>query len=75
MSMPAWAICRYEFLLAEYNRRSDAYGGSIANRVRLVRELIDVTREATGGRAAVALRISLEELRKRPGTHAETRGA
>ena len=62
----------HAFLLAEYNRRSDAYGGSMANRVRLVRELIDVTREATGGRAAVALRISLEELRKRPGTHAET---
>ena len=62
----------HEFLLAEYNRRSDAYGGPMANRVRLVRELIDVTREATGGRAAVALRISLEELRKRPGRHAET---
>jgi dimethylamine/trimethylamine dehydrogenase len=62
----------HEFLLAEYNRRNDAYGGPMANRVRLVRELIDVTREATGGRAAVALRISLEALRQRPGTHAET---
>jgi dimethylamine/trimethylamine dehydrogenase len=62
----------HEFLLAEYNRRTDAYGGAMSNRVRLVRELIDATREATSGRAAVALRISLEELRKRPGMHAET---
>ena len=36
----------YEFLLPEYNRRTDAYGGSIENRVRLVRELLDVTRDA-----------------------------
>ncbi|HTV53122.1 MAG TPA: FAD-dependent oxidoreductase [Steroidobacteraceae bacterium] len=56
----------YEFLLPEWNQRTDAYGGSVANRVRIVRELIDATREATGGRCAVALRISLEELRGRP---------
>jgi dimethylamine/trimethylamine dehydrogenase len=62
----------YEFLLPEYNRRTDAYGGSIENRVRLVRQLIEVTREAVGGNAAVALRISLEELRGRPGRHAES---
>ena len=62
----------YEFLLPEYNRRTDAYGGSIENRVRLVRQLIEVTREAAGGNAAVALRISLEELRGRPGRHGES---
>jgi len=28
----------YEFLLPEYNHRTDAYGGSIENRVRLVRD-------------------------------------
>jgi dimethylamine/trimethylamine dehydrogenase len=56
----------YEFLLPEWNRRSDAYGGSVANRVRLVRELLEVTHEAVGGTCAVALRISLEELRARP---------
>ena len=60
----------YEFLLPEYNRRTDAYGGSIANRVRLVRELLDVTRDAVGEHCGVALRISLEELRGRPGTDA-----
>jgi dimethylamine/trimethylamine dehydrogenase len=62
----------YEFLLPEYNQRTDAYGGSIANRVRLVRELVEVTREAVGTTCAVALRISLEELRGRPGVHAES---
>ena len=62
----------YEFLIPEYNRREDAYGGSIANRCRIVRELIEVTKEAVGGACAVALRISLEELRRRPGAHAES---
>ena len=60
----------YEFLLPEYNHRADAYGGPIENRVRLVRELLNVTLEAVGDRCAVALRISLEELRGRPGTTA-----
>jgi dimethylamine/trimethylamine dehydrogenase len=57
----------YEFLLPEYNHRTDGYGGSIANRVRLVRELLEVTRDAVGDRCGVALRISLEELRGKPG--------
>jgi dimethylamine/trimethylamine dehydrogenase len=60
----------YEFLLPEYNHRTDAYGGSIENRVRLVRELLEVTRDAVGRRCAVALRISLEELRGKPGLSA-----
>jgi len=60
----------YEFLLPEYNHRTDAYGGSIQNRVRLVRELLEVTRDAVGDKCAVALRISLEELRGKPGTDA-----
>src|SRR6201996_2836986 len=62
----------YEFLLPDYNQRTDEYGGSVETRVRLVRELIEATQEAVGGKCAVALRISLEELRKRPGTHAES---
>ncbi len=60
----------YEFLLPEYNHRTDAYGGTIENRVRLVRELLDVTRDAVGHHCAVALRISLEELRAKPGRSA-----
>jgi dimethylamine/trimethylamine dehydrogenase len=60
----------YEFLLPEWNLRTDEYGGSVANRVRLVRELIDVTKDAVGDSCAVALRISLEELRTRPSERA-----
>ena len=52
-----------QFLLPEWNQRTDAYGGSVANRVRLVRELLEVTKDAVGESCAVALRISLEELR------------
>jgi dimethylamine/trimethylamine dehydrogenase len=53
----------YEFLLEEYNQRTDAYGGSVENRVRFVRELVEATKEAVGDRCGIALRISLEELR------------
>ena len=56
----------YQFLLSDYNHRTDAYGGSVAKRVRLVTELLDAVREATHGRCAVALRISMQELRARP---------
>jgi dimethylamine/trimethylamine dehydrogenase len=62
----------YEFLLPEYNHRTDGYGGCIENRVRLVRELIEVTRDAVGDKCGVALRISLEELRGKPGRNAES---
>ena len=55
----------YEFLLSEWNQRTDAYGGSVRNRVRIVRELLEATHEAVAGKCAVALRISLEELRTR----------
>ncbi|MCB2094998.1 MAG: FAD-dependent oxidoreductase [Rhodobacteraceae bacterium] len=64
----------YQFLLSDYNKRTDAYGGSVANRVRLVAELIDAVREATHGRCAVALRISMQELRARHSEVAESEG-
>jgi dimethylamine/trimethylamine dehydrogenase len=60
----------YQFLLPEWNGRGDAYGGSLRNRARFVREMLEVTREAVAGQCAVALRISLEELRARPSEHA-----
>ncbi|APE43227.1 NADH:flavin oxidoreductase [Sulfitobacter alexandrii] len=48
-----------QFLDARTNTRTDAYGGPLENRVRLVRELIEDTREALSGRAAVACRFSV----------------
>jgi dimethylamine/trimethylamine dehydrogenase len=60
----------YEFLLPEWNQRTDEYGGSMVNRVRIVRELLEVTKDAVGDTCGVALRISLEELRSRPSDRA-----
>jgi dimethylamine/trimethylamine dehydrogenase len=47
-----------EFLSRALNGRSDEYGGSLENRARLMRELIEETREAVGDRCAVAVRFS-----------------
>src|SRR3984885_153248 len=52
----------YEFLLPEWNRRTDAYGGSVRNRVRIVRELLEATHAAVAGRGAVALLSDLPAL-------------
>ena len=49
------------FLSAKTNTRSDEYGGSLENRVRLVRELIEETKDAVGDRCAVAVRFSADE--------------
>src|SRR5258708_32602719 len=50
------------FLSRRHNRRSDEYGGSLENRCRLLRELIEDTKEAVGDTCAVALRIAVDEL-------------
>ncbi len=62
----------YQYLMEEYNRRTDAYGGSVENRVRFVRELIESTKEAVGDSCGVALRISMEELRAKPSDNYES---
>jgi dimethylamine/trimethylamine dehydrogenase len=49
------------FLQARKNDRTDEYGGILANRVRLLRELIEDTRDAVGDRCAVAVRFGCEE--------------
>jgi dimethylamine/trimethylamine dehydrogenase len=49
------------FLNPRVNTRSDEYGGSLENRVRLVRELIEETKDAVGDRCAVAVRFSADE--------------
>lgn len=48
------------FLSREWNRRSDEYGGSLENRLRLVREMIEDTKAAVGDRCAVAVRFSAD---------------
>ena len=45
------------FLSAQTNNRTDEYGGSLRNRVRLVQELIEETKEAVGDTCAIAVRF------------------
>ncbi|MGB0508164.1 MAG: hypothetical protein ACPGGK_18410 [Pikeienuella sp.] len=50
------------FMLARHNHRTDAYGGSFENRLRLFREVIEDTKEAVGDTCAVAVRLAVDEL-------------
>jgi len=50
------------FLSPRANHRDDAYGGTLANRARLLREVLEDTREECDGRAAVACRLAIDEL-------------
>jgi len=52
----------HHFLSPRFNQRTDEYGGSTANRMRLLREILEDTREACDGQAAVACRITIDEL-------------
>src|SRR5271166_5301688 len=47
-----------EFLSRSLNGRTDEYGGSLENRMRLMRELLEETRSAVGDRCAVAVRFA-----------------
>lgn len=49
------------FLNPTRNTRSDEYGGTLENRTRLIRELIEETKEAIGDRCAVAVRFAADE--------------
>jgi dimethylamine/trimethylamine dehydrogenase len=52
-----------QFLLSRRtNQRTDEYGGSLKNRVRFLRELIDDTKEAVGDHCAVPVRIAVDEM-------------
>jgi dimethylamine/trimethylamine dehydrogenase len=54
----------HEYMLSQFlspaNRRSDEYGGSLENRVRLLCELIEETKQAVGDTCAVAVRFSAD---------------
>ncbi len=51
-----------QFMLTRYNDRTDEYGGSLENRVRLFRELLEDTKEAVGDKCGVVARFAVEEL-------------
>ncbi len=50
------------FLSPATNHRTDAYGGSLGNRARILTEIIAVVREAIGPRRALGVRLCGDEL-------------
>jgi len=51
-----------QFLSPFYNRRSDAYGGSLESRARFWLETLELVREAIGDDCAIAVRLCIEAL-------------
>jgi dimethylamine/trimethylamine dehydrogenase len=62
------------FLSRRHNHRSDEYGGALENRVRLIREILQDTKEAVGDRCAVAFRLAVDELLGEQGLSAKGEG-
>ena len=62
------------FLSRRFNQRTDEYGGSMENRVRLFREVIEDTKEAVGDKCAVAVRFAVDELLGPKGITSENEG-
>ena len=63
-----------QFMLPRYNHRTDEYGGSLENRVRLFRELIEDAKDAVGDTMGVVVRFAVEELRGSEGIQATEEG-
>ncbi|HEY5656777.1 MAG TPA: FAD-dependent oxidoreductase, partial [Myxococcota bacterium] len=59
------------FIARRFNQRSDEYGGSVENRTRFLRELIEDTRDAVGDTCAVAVRLAVDELLGSEGIRAD----
>lgn len=49
------------FLSRATNHRTDEYGGSLENRARFLREIVEEARDETRGELAITLRLSLHE--------------
>ena len=62
------------FLSPRHNHRRDEYGGSMENRARLLREVIEDTKEAVGDTMGVVVRFAVDELMGERGILAEREG-
>ncbi|MGV1793343.1 oxidoreductase [Rhizobium sp. A37_96] len=62
------------FLSKRHNHRSDEYGGSFENRLRLFREILGDTKEAVGDTCAIAVRLAVDELLGPAGITSEGEG-
>ena len=52
----------FQFLSRLSNHRGDEYGGSLENRVRLSREMIEETKDAVGDTCGIVVRLAVDEL-------------
>jgi 2,4-dienoyl-CoA reductase-like NADH-dependent reductase (Old Yellow Enzyme family)/thioredoxin reductase len=66
----SYLVC--QFLSPVYNKRTDEFGGSIENRTRFARMVIDSVRAAVGPMFPIFLRISADELLKGGNTLEDT---
>ncbi len=64
----------FQFLSRRSNDRTDEYGGSLENRVRLLREMLEDTKDAVGATCGVALRLAVDELHGAHGITSEGEG-
>ncbi|WP_306114864.1 MULTISPECIES: FAD-dependent oxidoreductase [unclassified Roseovarius] len=64
----------HHFLLPDLNDRMDEYGGSLENRVRLLREVLEETCEAVGDTCAIAMRFAVDEMSGSDGMQAAEEG-
>lgn len=62
----------HSFLSPVTNHRTDGYGGSLENRTRILREIVEAIRAACGEDFPLMFRISLEEYIGKDGYHADT---
>jgi 2,4-dienoyl-CoA reductase-like NADH-dependent reductase (Old Yellow Enzyme family) len=49
------------FLSPRLNRRADEYGGSLANRARLARDIARAVRDAVGGQLAITAKLNMDD--------------
>ncbi len=62
------------FLMPRHNHRADEYGGSLVNRLRLFREVVEETREAVGHEMGIIIRFAVDEMMGSKGLEWEGEG-
>jgi dimethylamine/trimethylamine dehydrogenase len=62
------------FLSKRQNQRTDEYGGSLENRLRLYRELLEETKDAVGDTMGVIARFAVDEMMGSDGLEWENEG-
>ena len=64
----------HTFMSPRSNQRRDEYGGSLENRVRLARELLEDAQEEAAGECAIAFRFAVDDLLGEGGMQAHEEG-